>query len=105
MSRVVRPWVARVSQIVTRSRIETRSKAIHNQRDGTFKEEALMTGVALGDMGEATGAMAVETGDINGNGRIDLYVPDFTQSCLYINTGKGFFDNQTGALRPREGRR
>ena len=67
----------------------------HNRGDGTFKEEALMAGVALGAMGEVTGAMAVETGDVNGDGRIDLYVPDFQQSCLYINMGKGFFDNQT----------
>jgi hypothetical protein len=48
-------------------------------------------------MGEATGAMAVETGDLNGDGRVDLYVPDFTQSCLYMNLGKGFFDNQAQA--------
>jgi hypothetical protein len=39
--------------------------------------------------------MATETGDVNGDGHVDLYVPDFTQSCLYINLGKGFFDNQT----------
>ena len=68
---------------------------LHNKGDGTFKEEALMAGVALGAMGETTGAMAVETGDVNGDGRIDLFIPDFTQSCLYINLGKGFFDNQT----------
>jgi len=68
---------------------------LHNRGDGTFKEEALMVGLALGAMGEATGAMAVETGDVNGDERIDLYVPDFTQSCLYVNMGKGFFDNQT----------
>jgi hypothetical protein len=67
---------------------------LHNRGDGTFKEVALMTGVALGAMGEVTGAMAVETGDVNGDGRIDLYVPDFQQSCLYLNLGKGFFDNQ-----------
>lgn len=68
---------------------------LHNRRNGTFKEEGLMAGVALGAMGETTGAMAVETGDVNGDGHIDLYVPDFTQSCLYLNLGKGFFDNQT----------
>jgi hypothetical protein len=67
----------------------------HNQGSGTFKEVALLAGVALGAMGEVTGAMAVETGDVNGDGRIDLYVPDFRQSCLYLNQGKGFFDNQT----------
>jgi hypothetical protein len=67
----------------------------HNQGNGTFKEVALLAGVALGAMGEVTGAMAVETGDVNGDGRIDLYVPDFRQSCLFLNQGQGFFDNQT----------
>jgi enediyne biosynthesis protein E4 len=67
----------------------------HNQANGTFKEQALLAGAALGAMGEVSGAMAVETGDVNGDGLIDLYVPDFRQSCLYINQGKGFFENQT----------
>jgi hypothetical protein len=66
-----------------------------NLGNGTFKEQALLAGAALGAMGEVTGAMAVETGDFNGDGLIDLYVPDFRQSCLYINQGKGFFENQT----------
>ena len=67
----------------------------HNQGDGSFKEAALLAGVALGAMGEVTGAMAVETGDVNGDGRVDLYVPDFRQSCLYLNQGNGFFGTQT----------
>ena len=67
---------------------------LHNRGDGTFREEALQAGVALGAMGEVTGAMAVETGDLNGDGRMDLYIPDFQQSCLYINLGQGLFDNQ-----------
>ncbi|MBM3880904.1 MAG: CRTAC1 family protein [Verrucomicrobia bacterium] len=66
-----------------------------NQGNGAFKEAALLTGVALGAMGEATGAMAVESGDVNGDGLIDFYVPDFTSSCLYVNLGQRFFDNQT----------
>ena len=65
-----------------------------NQRNGTFVEEALMTGVALGSSGEATGAMAVESGDVNGDGHIDFFVPDFTLSCLYLNTGKGYFEDK-----------
>jgi hypothetical protein len=73
----------------------TENHLLHNLGNGTFKDEALRAGVALGEMGETTGAMAVETGDVNGDGRLDLYVPDFTQSCLYLNQGKGFFDNQT----------
>ena len=64
-----------------------------NRPDNTFKEVGIFAGVALGGGGDATGAMAVESGDVNGDGRIDFYVPDFTSSCLYINAGKGFFDD------------
>jgi hypothetical protein len=67
---------------------------LQNNGAGTFKEGAALAGVAYGAMGEVTGAMAVETGDVNGDGRLDLYVPDFRQSCLYVNLGKGFFDDQ-----------
>ena len=66
----------------------------HNLGNGRFKESALVAGVALGAMGEITGAMGVETGDVNGDGRSDLYVPDFRQSCLYLNQARGFFDDQ-----------
>jgi hypothetical protein len=68
---------------------------LRNQGDGTFKEGAAMAGVAFGAMGEVTGAMAVESGDVNGDGRLDFFVPDFQQSCLYLNLGKGFFENQS----------
>jgi hypothetical protein len=67
----------------------------HNTGQGTFKETALLAGVAFGSSGDATGAMAVEPGDVNGDGRLDFYVPDFTLSCLYINLGRGLFDDQT----------
>jgi hypothetical protein len=68
---------------------------LQNRRNGTFEEVGLSAGVALGAMGEVTSAMAVETGDVNGDGHPDLYVPDFQQSCLYLNAGKGFFDTRT----------
>lgn len=66
-----------------------------NRKDGTFEEAASLAGVAFGGSGEATGAMAVEFGDVTGDGRIDIYVPDFTTSCLYINLGGGFFEDQS----------
>ncbi|MCP5518457.1 MAG: CRTAC1 family protein [Verrucomicrobiales bacterium] len=67
----------------------------HNEGGGRFVEGALLAGVGLGDVGQSTGAMAVETGDLNADGRLDLFVPDFTRSCLYLNLGGGFFDCQT----------
>jgi hypothetical protein len=65
-----------------------------NSGDGKFKENALLTNIAFGANGDARGAMGAEVGDINGDGRLDLFVPDFTHTCLYINQGNGFFDDQ-----------
>jgi hypothetical protein len=66
---------------------------LHNKGDGTFENRALDTGVAFGEAGDATAAMAVEIGDFNGDGLFDLFVPDMRFSCLYRNGGGGFFED------------
>jgi hypothetical protein len=38
--------------------------------------------------------MGAEIGDVNGDGKFDLFVPDFTFTCLYMNQGDGFFEDQ-----------
>ncbi|RME37759.1 MAG: CRTAC1 family protein [Planctomycetota bacterium] len=67
-----------------------------NQQDGTFVNEAWERGVAFGENGEATAAMGVEFGDYDGDGRLDVFVPDMTFSCLYRNVGKGGFEDHAG---------
>jgi hypothetical protein len=59
-----------------------------------FQENALMINVAYGVNGDARGAMGAEIGDVNGDGKFDLFVPDFTFTCLYMNQGDGFFEDQ-----------
>ena len=49
-----------------------------NRRDGTFGEEALLRGVALNGMGQAPGNMGVALGDVDGDGRFDLFVTHLT---------------------------
>lgn len=66
----------------------------HNERNGQFRECGLLSGAALGANGNATGAMGLEVGDVNGDSLLDFYVPDFTQSCLYLNLGKGLFEDR-----------
>ncbi len=66
-----------------------------NQGDGKFLENALLTNVAYGANGDARGAMGAEVGDVNGDGMFDLFVPDFTHTCLYMNIGDGFFEDQS----------
>ena len=65
-----------------------------NLGDGRFEENGLLTNVAYGDNGEARGAMGAEVGDVDGDGVFDIFVPDFTYTCLYMNLGDGFFEDQ-----------
>ncbi|MCK4761820.1 MAG: CRTAC1 family protein [Candidatus Aminicenantes bacterium] len=62
-----------------------------NSGKGTFTEIALLSGTGFGQNGEATSAMGPEFGDFDLDGLMDIMVPDMAYSCLYRNTGKGFF--------------
>jgi hypothetical protein len=69
-----------------------------NRGNGTFEEIALRTGTAFGQNGEATSAMGPEFGDYDGDGLIDLLVPDMGYGCLYRNTGKGLFEEKSAEM-------
>jgi hypothetical protein len=69
-----------------------------NRGDGSFEEIAVRTGTAFGENGEATSAMGPEFGDFDGDGLIDLLVPDMVYGCLYRNTGKGFFEEKSADM-------
>jgi enediyne biosynthesis protein E4 len=45
-----------------------------NQKNGTFKEEAHLRGIALDAVGQAQAGMGIAVGDIDGDGLFDLYV-------------------------------
>lgn len=45
-----------------------------NQRDGTFREEATLRGVAYNAVGGAEGNMGIALGDVNGDGAFDVFV-------------------------------
>lgn len=72
-----------------------------NQGNGTFREEAAKWGIE-----EKRWSYAAEFADINGDGRIDLYVAnDFGEKALYINKGDKFVDEaeERGVLDPGNG--
>src|SRR5205085_1032775 len=50
-----------------------------NQHDGTFKEEAAGRGVARNAMGQAEANIGVGWGDVDGDGRLDLFVTHLNQ--------------------------
>ena len=64
-----------------------------NQRDGTFKETALLAGVALTAEGKAEASMGVDAGDFDGDGDEDLVMTELTGqgANLYVNDGSGRF--------------
>jgi len=67
----------------------------HNKHDGTFEEVGMLSGVALSAEGEAQGSMGVDWGDYLHEGRLSIFVTNFTEQydTLYHNSGKdGFAD-------------
>jgi hypothetical protein len=75
----------------------TPSWLFRNQRDGTFREEALERGVALSEDGLEQAGMGVAIGDFDLDGRVDLFKTHFADDTngLYRGDGKGFFDDVT----------
>jgi hypothetical protein len=68
-----------------------------NQRNGTFKNIALLSGVAFNRDGKADAGMGVDAGDFNGDGLEDLFLPHLMEEMptLFVNLGKGFFEDGT----------
>jgi hypothetical protein len=77
-----------------------------NQQDGTFKEEAVLRGVAYNAMGKAEGNMGIAVGDVDGDGLFDVFVTHLTDetNTLWKQGPRGVFQDRTGASnlsRPR----
>ena len=66
-----------------------------NNRDGTFTDVALPSGVAFSENGMAQAGMGLAVGDFNGDGRLDLFKTHFADDipALYRNLGKGLFED------------
>jgi hypothetical protein len=66
-----------------------------NTGHGTFVEEALTRGVAFGEGGQGVSNMGPVAGDIDRDGRLDLYVPAMGYGTLLMNRGPFFEDLTT----------
>src|SRR5262249_49475192 len=71
-----------------------------NQHDGTFRNTALLAGVAVGEGGTAKSSMGVDAGDVDNDGDEDLLVTTLTGqgSDLVVNDGSGVFVEQSARL-------
>lgn len=69
------------------------NKLYRNRGNGTFTEEAVAAGVALGEDGVSRGAMGVDASDYDHSGRTHLLVGNFSNQMLglYHNEGNGLF--------------
>ena len=73
------------------------SLLLMNNHDGTFREEALIRGIALSADGHQMGGMGLGIGDYNLDGHTDLVKTHFLDQAtgIYSNDGKGNFDDRT----------
>ena len=69
-----------------------------NQHDGTFRDNALLSGAAVSATGVAEASMGVDAGDFDNDGDEDLFMTHITAegNNLYVNDGQGqFVDRST----------
>jgi enediyne biosynthesis protein E4 len=68
-----------------------------NQKNGTFKNEALLAGAAVNRDGKAEAGMGVDAGDFDGNGTDDIFVTHLMEetNTLFSNLGKAIFEDRT----------
>ena len=66
-----------------------------NQKNGTFKDEGLLSGSAVNAAGNPEGSMGIASGDFDLDGDEDLFVTNIVGETfvLYVNDGRGSFDD------------
>jgi enediyne biosynthesis protein E4 len=66
-----------------------------NQRNGTFRNQALLAGAALTGDGKAEASMGVDAGDFDNDGDDDLHMTELPSegNNLYVNNGAGIFED------------
>ena len=70
-----------------------------NQKDGTFREQAISCGLATNVMGQAEGNMGIALGDVNGDGLFDVVITHLTEErpALWLQGPRGSFRDRTAA--------
>ena len=70
-----------------------------NQRDGTFKDLALLAGAAWSDPGKPKAGMGVDAGDFDDDGDEDVFVTNLSGEGhdLYVNDGAGNFEPRSAS--------
>jgi len=68
-----------------------------NQKNGTFRNEGLLSGTAVNRDGQAEAGMGVDAGDFDGNGTEDIFVTHLVDetNTLCVNLGKALIEDRT----------
>ena len=68
-----------------------------NQKNGTFKNDALLAGAAVNRNGQAEAGMGVDAGDFDGNSTDDIFITHLMDetNTLYVNMGQALFEDRT----------
>ncbi|MFQ6045764.1 MAG: CRTAC1 family protein [Gemmatimonadales bacterium] len=67
----------------------------HNVGGERFEEVGIPAGVAFNHRGDATSSMTVSFADYDGDGLLDMFVPDMSYGALYKSEGAGVFSDVT----------
>lgn len=68
-----------------------------NQKNGTFKNEALLAGAAVNRDGKAEAGMGVDAGDFDNSGSNDIFITHLMEetNTLFTNVGSAVFEDRT----------
>lgn len=68
-----------------------------NLGNGRFAEEGLVRGMAFGEGGQGVSSMGPVVGDVDRDGRLDVFVPAIHYGSLHLNRGD-YFEDRTDAM-------
>ena len=66
-----------------------------NDGRGRFSDQASLQGLAFGEGGQGASSMGPAVGDIDGNGLLDVWIPDMGYGTLLSQSEEGLFDDVT----------
>ena len=67
------------------------------QADGTFADEALLSGCSVNSRGKAEASMGIDAADVDADGDLDFFMTHLTgeTNTLFVNDGHGLFEDRT----------